>query len=373
MTTGLPTASIAARSLLGLTRADRIVPKATKWLIKHHVAQDTLVGLVAASGTGKSFLAIDWACCVATGTPWNGYEVSAGPVCYLAGEGAQGLRKRISAWEKHYGISVKGAPLFISTGLPELCEGAAAIQSIEEMIAETISGPSFVVIDTVARAMGGANENSAEDIGALIRAMDWIREHCGATVLSVHHTGNNPSDQSRARGSSAYRAALDTEFLMKKKGDGTVELHTSKAKDSEGPESLIFRKVVVPLTIGSESETSLVLTPVSSCAGAVDRLADALELHAEGMSYRQIGERLGVSKSSIDRWLRHANPVPSRPILRNGDGGTVVPRDKWGETSRDTRDTSVDRAQGMPHETEMLGKRGARALTSAQADMRSTS
>ena len=214
----------APKSLLQLRRADSITPTATPWLIEGWLVENTLAGIVAASGSCKSFLAIDWACCIATGTPWNGHAVKQGPVCYLAGEGQHGIRKRIAAWEVANEVSIAGAPLFISAGLPFLCNDPNTVASIDDMNDATLAGPSFVVIDTVARAMGGANENSSEDMGAFIRAQDWFRNECRATVLSVHHTGNDPSNQGRARGSSAYRAALDSEFLLRVYGVSEIEL-----------------------------------------------------------------------------------------------------------------------------------------------------
>jgi RecA-family ATPase len=56
---------------------------------------DTLAVLAGPWGTGKTFLAIDWACCVATGTPWQGRPVKAGRVLYIATEGVHGLRSRV--------------------------------------------------------------------------------------------------------------------------------------------------------------------------------------------------------------------------------------------------------------------------------------
>ena len=52
-------------------------------------------------GSGKSFIAIDMACCIATGTPYHGRDVLQGAVVYIAGEGHNGLKRRQMAWEKH--------------------------------------------------------------------------------------------------------------------------------------------------------------------------------------------------------------------------------------------------------------------------------
>src|SRR5688572_20189530 len=103
--------------LLNFTRADRVEFKPTDWLIDGWLVKDTLAGLVAHSGACKSFLAIDWACRVATGSLWFGRNVKQGAVFYLAGEGRTGHRKRIAAWEQHHEISIQGAPLYLADGL----------------------------------------------------------------------------------------------------------------------------------------------------------------------------------------------------------------------------------------------------------------
>ena len=75
--------------------------------------------------------------------------------------------------------------MYVSEGLPFLCSDLITACAVDEMRNVALAGASLVVMSTVARAMGGANENSAEDMSGLIHSMDFIRRECGATVLSV--------------------------------------------------------------------------------------------------------------------------------------------------------------------------------------------
>lgn len=302
-----------SRPLVAFTRADLIEFRPTDWLIDRWLVKNTLAGLVGPSGAGKSFLAIEWACRVATGTRWLGGQVQSGAVFYLAGEGQQGIRKRVAAWEKHYAIPVINKPLYLGDSLPFLTDDlqaagtVAAIEQIEEAVFFNNGGaePALIVIDTVARAMGGANENSAEDMGKLIGAMDWLRSRWGACVLAVHHTGHGDSD--RARGSSAFRAALDSEFLMKPK-DAQVTLSVTKGKDWEKPAALVLHKKQVAVElVGTDGlplrDSSLVLQADTEAATVAHQRGQAYKLRTEGMSVREIAEELGVSKSTVSRWL----------------------------------------------------------------------
>ena len=76
---------------------------------------------------------------------------------------------------------------------------------------------SLIIGDTLARISAGANENSGEDMGVVLRNADAIRTATGADVLWVHHCGK---DQARGmRGWSGMRAAIDTEIEMTATGD----------------------------------------------------------------------------------------------------------------------------------------------------------
>src|SRR3546814_5054521 len=87
--------------------------------------------------------------------------------------------------------------------------------------------PSLIVVDTVARALAGADENSASDVGRLVDAFDWLKSQWGCAVLPIHHTGHSQEAKTRGRGSSALYAGLDGEFLVSSDGD-TVQLRSMK-------------------------------------------------------------------------------------------------------------------------------------------------
>lgn len=302
--------------LFTLTRADHIERKATDWLIRGYLVRDTLAGLIAPPGACKSFLAVDWACRVATGTDWYGREVKAGAVFYLAGEGQRGLRKRIDGWEKANGVSLNGAPLFIASSLPFLCDEGNAQQTVEiiEEMADTIffdggTEPALIVVDTVARAMNGANENSTEDMGRFVASLDLLRARWNATVLTVHHTGHAAAD--RGRGSSNYGASLDSDFYLTAKGDLVLLTSGPKAKDWRPPPPVTLTRVEVPVEVPGDDgepvmETTLTLRDAPGAIVDSSKRDKVLELHKEGLSQREIAKVAGTSKTNVQRWLKEA-------------------------------------------------------------------
>lgn len=306
-------ASGQTRPVVVFTRADLVRPAPTNWLIRRWLVRGTLAGLIGPSGVGKSFLAIDWACRIATGCPWLGNDAECGGVFYLAGEGQAGIRKRIAAWEGYHGVSMDGRPLFVADNLPFLTDEfeaagtVAAIEGLEDELLFNCGGaePTLIVVDTVARAMGGANENDAGDMGRLIKAMDWLRSRWGATVLAVHHTGH--AEAGRARGSSAFKAALDSEFLVTQDGH-RIKLAVTKSKDWESPPAILLEKHIVPVEIvgvdgASLRESSLILRPDTEAAITEQKRREARRLRKDGLSYREIAAELQVSKTTVERWL----------------------------------------------------------------------
>ena len=224
-----------------LLRADQLEFTPPQWLVRDHIEADSLALAFGDPASGKSFYAVSLACCVATGHRWYGHKVKAGPVVYVAGEGHNGLRRRMSAWEHEVGASLTDAPLFISTAPAALCD-PASIADVLAAIADVKSQgepPALVVIDTVARNFGPGDENSTRDMGAFIQAADTIRTQYGCTILLIHHTGH--TDKGRARGAMALKGALDAEYRLDKDDDGVVRLEATKMKDASLPGPLAFR------------------------------------------------------------------------------------------------------------------------------------
>lgn len=236
-------------------------PKPTKWLIEGYLPPEGLAFVIGEPATGKSFLAIDWACSVVTGRLWNGKKVDQGGVVILAGEGHYGIRRRLAAWEVESKISLADKPLAVSDRGASLAEDG----NIEEVInaLDKFAGEhgaiAMVVVDTLHRNLGTGDENSSKDMGAYVSNLDSIRSRFNCVIVTVHHTGH--SAQHRARGSSAIKGSADAEYLVQIK-NGINRLSCSKMKDSERPQDVGFNleTVIIPWkNAENENETSAVI------------------------------------------------------------------------------------------------------------------
>ncbi|EBV0537736.1 hypothetical protein DNL98_10390 [Salmonella enterica subsp. enterica serovar Glostrup] len=221
------------------------------YIIKSHLPANSLCSIYGPSGSYKSFLAVSWSCHIAAGKEWAGKRTAGGSAMYVVGEGGIGVRRRVKAWEylHNEGNQLKNLYLVNRPVFPvrpeEVREVIIAAKQVE---AETGQPVKLIVIDTLARCFGGNDENDARDMGAFIEGCDTIKRETGATLLVVHHSGKD--EGKGARGSSAFRAALDAEFNVRREGEGgAIILTCTKMKDSEEPRQCAYDlKAVVLFT-----------------------------------------------------------------------------------------------------------------------------
>jgi RecA-family ATPase len=193
-----------------------------KWLVEDHIT-DGLTVLYGPPGTGKTFLALSWALAISTGRQWFGHDVLHAPALYVSGEGGGGLARRISAWQSD--TQTFGPRLYLVIGTVQLTHRDHVVALRDDIHA---TGAKLIVVDTLARAMAGADENSSTDMGLLIQGLDWIRRDTGCAALVVHHSG---VERTRPRGSSALFGAADTLIRVDGK-DNTLDVTCEKQKEA---------------------------------------------------------------------------------------------------------------------------------------------
>lgn len=289
---------------LQLTRADQIEIRPPDWLLRGMLERDTFALVFGDPGCGKSFLAIDWAARVATGTPWRGHGVKGGPVVYVAGEGQQGFGRRIRAWSEHNGVSLADAPLFVApaVAISETGQAAELLTAIESLC----EPPALIVLDTLARCFGGGDENATKDMSAFVSACDTIRQRYHCTILVVHHTGH--ADKSRARGAIALKAALDAEYRLAK--DGNLLLTATKMKDAETPAPLGLELVTVELP-----------GVVDDCGNAVTSAAiEVLDAETSAIVAKSMATRSGKR----GKWQEVGLSVAQKLIATSDDGQASI-------------------------------------------------
>ena len=215
-------------------------PIPPRWLVRDHLETDCLAGLFGPSAGMKSFVALGLGLCVASGRDWYGQKIAShGPVIYICGEGFAGIGRRIKAWCIHNNVMPDKVPFHVSNSPVQFLDPESLEEAIAAVhaLAQEIGAPSLVIVDTLARNFGPGDEDRNADMSRFIATLDSIRVPFGCAVLVVHHVGHGAVD--RARGGSAFRAALDWEYRLEPKGDIRL-LSCTKAKDFEPPQDMAF-------------------------------------------------------------------------------------------------------------------------------------
>ncbi|MBL3598702.1 MAG: AAA family ATPase [gamma proteobacterium endosymbiont of Lamellibrachia anaximandri] len=171
-------------------------------LIRGLIKPKSMVVIYGESNSGKTFFALDLNFHMATGVPWRGREVESGLVVYVAAEGSQSVENRVVAFRDELFSEYGTAPFVILPKPVDLLRAGADTDYVIRMIRQLESDCGekcvFVVGDTLNRLMAGGNENSSEDMGALVSNADRIREEIGCTFAFIHHSGKDGAKGARA-------------------------------------------------------------------------------------------------------------------------------------------------------------------------------
>lgn len=229
---GSLTTASKSTSRYAILAASQLQETPISWTVKGLFPQKGLGLIYGASGAGKSFLALDLAAAIAEGRPWFGHRTTGAPVIYLCLEGAGGFLGRVRAWEAANGRNLTKLVGFVREPFSLLNQECVlelldAIRRFVKTITSDL-GPSVIVIDTLNRAMPGADENGSSAMGAVLEACALISEVSGGLTLLVHHVGKDPDRG--ARGHSSLIAAVDASLVVVRSAKGRF-WEAKKVKD----------------------------------------------------------------------------------------------------------------------------------------------
>jgi len=246
-------------------------PQPIKWLIKGWLQAGAQMMVFGAPGSGKTFVVLDMALSIACPQieTWQGFTLKHGPVAYLAGEGYAGMKQRLAGWKAYKDVDT--GDMFVSEATANFDTGdvSLAIESIESHFGDR--PPCLIVIDTLIHFMAG-DENKAQDTRNMLEACARLYQRFGCAVLLVHHTGVSQDAQLRARGSSAWRGAMDIEIAVLREDNEdfpAVTLKQTKNKDAELQKDLRLEQHQIDVPGWYDEDGEQVRTCVMGLSGTV--------------------------------------------------------------------------------------------------------
>ncbi|NBR91764.1 MAG: hypothetical protein EBS68_18070, partial [Rhodobacteraceae bacterium] len=276
---------------------DDITDEPVEWLIEKVIPKQGFVALYGPPGSFKSFIALDLAAAIARHREWFGQKASPsenGAVIYVAGEGHGGIGARIKACRIYHNIEA-GTPIYFLRHQINLRSSeedfSSLIFAVRELVLALGIKIDLIVIDTLARAFGGGNENSSEDMGAFITSCGHLQGEFKSALMVIHHSGKDAAKG--LRGHSSLLGAVDTELELLRFDDQPKGVLTvSKQKDGE--DGLRFGFEMVEVDIDQDREGSLSLDETRKSL-AVSPSDEALKSRAD--EARKVGlDRTGKGK-----------------------------------------------------------------------------
>lgn len=256
-----------------------------KWIIEGVLPEAEMAMIVGPPSSGKTFFALDLALHIAIGALWREKETAGGPVVWVAAEAVGSVRNRALAFARHHSIELDEAALWVIGETPSLSD-VDHVRHIAKHAREI--RPRVIVIDTLAAASGGANENSGEDMGIILAACRSLHRITGALILLVHHTGKDATKG--ARGWSGLKAAMQTEIEIAVDPQGDRRAKVTKQRDGE--QDIEFGFKLIPVTLSpfdDKPQISCVVEPVDGVL-VLDEIPHGCLVAAAINAFVQVGE-----------------------------------------------------------------------------------
>jgi hypothetical protein len=213
---------MSAEQLLPVVRVGEIAEDelAERWLVEQLWCARSVGVIGGAPKSAKTWLGLDMALSVATGTPCLGkYAVpEPGPVLiYLAEDALPVVRQRVDGMARHRGLDLARLEIHVITApVLRLDRGPDRMRLLETT---RRLRPRLLLLDPLVR-LHGIDENNACEVAALLAYFRSLQRQFDVSVLLVHHTRKNAAGGAAAglglRGSSDIHAFGDSNLYLRR-------------------------------------------------------------------------------------------------------------------------------------------------------------
>lgn len=290
-----------------------------RWLVDNFWRDQTIGLIVGPPKTMKSFLAIEIAVAIASGTPMFGMFHVPEPqtVVYVQEESARRyVRKRFAGVMAGRGIH----PAAVEDTLYTITNQRFRLddpQHVQRLITEAIEAyrPSLVILDPL-REMHWQDENKAETMMPMLRVLKDMRDTYGVSIAVVHHNNKNPEYTNPAdsiRGSGAIWAAMDA---------GVFIGHTSD--DDQMKVSVVLKEggQVDPFLFSLDNDGEDITFKVVEVEDAKKSISDTeiIQIVARLGGWNGVKEISGACSMSIRRIQPRLNALAARGQINKKTG-----------------------------------------------------
>lgn len=202
----------------------------------------SLVGIVAAGGSGKSLFLQYLGLCVASGQKlFDNFDIVSGKVLHIDQEQSERLTfvrySRIAA-----GMGLSSISNIDRIKIPRI-DKLSNFDQVEKELVELFKDYAVVVIDSL-RKITNANENT-DEIEPVVDLLRRAAEKSNTLIFLIHHMGKGKSDARQSgRGHSSIYDSLDIQMDLEHDANdptGTVVLTCAKNREGSPFNGITFR------------------------------------------------------------------------------------------------------------------------------------
>lgn len=302
-----------ARRFVVRSRAEIAALPPMRWTIRGVLPETGVAAIYGDSGCGKSFLAIDLLARISTGArEWFGRPLCQREVLYAALEGQSGVKARVDAWERLNGVRVDGLK-FLTERFTLLSDDD--VMGFADAVTAACEPGAVVVIDTLAQATPGADENTGKDMGVVLAAAQYIANSVKGLVVLVHHRGKDASKG--LRGHSSFNAAMDAVICVER--DKTTDRRSwtvTKMKEGEDGATGMFTLETVDLGTVDQFGIQDRSAAVKELTGAAAAVAAAMPT-PKGAHQKAVYDALKADPNAAAGWDHKALLEVAKAALPN--------------------------------------------------------
>jgi hypothetical protein len=213
-----------------------------RWLVEELWGASSVGVIGGAPKCAKTWLGLDMALSVATGTAClDKYAVpEPGPVLvYLAEDALPVVRERVAGMARHRGLDIAGVDIHVITApVLRLDRGPDRTRLLETT---KRLKPRLLLLDPLVR-LHGIDENNVGEVAELLAYFRSLQRQLELSVVLVHHTRKNATGGASAgqglRGSSDIHAFGDSNLYLRRAREHLVLSSEHRAASASAPVDL---------------------------------------------------------------------------------------------------------------------------------------
>jgi AAA domain len=275
---------------------------AERWLVEQLWCASAVGVIGGAPKCAKTWLGLDMALSVATGTLCLGRYAVPEPgsvLVYLAEDALVAVRERVEGMARHRGLDLDQVEIHvITTPVLRLDQDRDRTR-----LWETVRRlrPRLLVLDPLVR-LHGIDENHAGDVAELLGYFRSLQRELGPSVLLVHHTRKNGADGAAAgqglRGSGDIHAFGDSNLYLRRTDGHLVLSSEHRAAPASPP---VYLQLVA--TDAASTHLEVIAEPDDQSGRSLEEQVLNLLPRGEMLTRTRLRDALAVNNKRLGKAL----------------------------------------------------------------------